>query len=280
MAHMPHDYGDDPPKTAARPWHRLRGWYRSLTAAGRVLVSIMAVAVSGLIIGYGVAAVVVFPSENSGTILTRVPELVGQSSAEARRRIERAGLVFNETAALIHPAAAGTVLAQEPLAGQVASPGSPVEVTVSLGPKRKSVPNVVGLGHEQAQSVLARAGYRSELVWVDADEAVGAVVDTRPAAGAPLEQEAPVRITVSAGMPRVAVPDLVSLSLSQAQRDLERLGLRLGVVGRDSASLAAPGTVLGQSPAAGVVVERATRIKVTVATEPALDAAADTAASR
>lgn len=244
------------------------------------MVSIMAVALSGLVIGYGVAAVAVFPSGNSGTNLTRVPELVGMSSAEARERIEQAGLVFDEAAALDYPAAAGTVLAQEPLAGQVANPGSTVEVTVSLGPKRRSVPNVLGLGHEQAQSVLARAGYRSELVWVDSDEAVGAVVDTRPAAGTPLEREATVRVVASAGLPRVAVPDLVNLSLSKAQRDLERLGLRLGAVGRDSTSLVAPGTVLGQSPAAGVVVDRATRVKVTVASEPASAAAGDTAASR
>lgn len=260
--------------------HGLRRWYRSLTGAGRVLVSIMAVTVSGLIIGYGVAAVVVFPSEDSGTILTRVPELIGQSSAEARQRIERAGLVFNETAALDHPASAGTVLAQEPLAGQVANPGSTVSVTVSLGPKRRLVPNVLGLGYEQAQSVLARAGYGSEVVWVDSEEAVGAVVDTRPAAGTPLEREANVRIVASAGLRRVAVPNLVNLSLSKAQSDLERLGLRLGAVERDSTSLVAPGTVLSQSPAAGAVVERATRVKVTVAREPSSEAADDTAASR
>ncbi len=280
MARMPHDYGDGPPETAVGSLRALRGWYRSLTAAGRVLVAVMAVAATGLIIGYGVAAVAVFPSGNSGTNLTRVPGLVGETTAEARQRIERAGLVFSEAAALSHPAAAGTVLAQEPLAGQVANPGSTVEVTVSLGPKRRSMPNVLGLEHQQAQSILARAGYRSELVWVDADEPVGAVVDTRPTAGTPLEQEATVRIIVSAGLPRVAVPDLVSLSLSEAQSDLERLGLRLGAVGRDSASLAAPGTVLAQSPAAGVVVDRATRIKVTVATEPVSAAEGDTAARR
>jgi serine/threonine-protein kinase len=105
------------------------------------------------------------------------------------------------------------------------------------------------------------------------------VVDTRPSAGTPLEPEATVQIIVSAGLPRVAVPDLVSLSLAEAQKDLERLGLRLGRVSRDSAALAAPGTVLGQSPSPGTVVERATRIRVTVATEPIGDSAADTASS-
>ncbi len=277
---MPHDYSGDPRRGAARPLGGLRGWYRSLTAAGRLIVTIFAVAASGLIIGYGVAAVAVFPSGGVEGDLTRVPDLVGRSADEARQRVERAGLVYNEAAGLEHLAAAGTVLAQEPLAGQVADPGSTVDVTLSQGPRRRPVPNLLGLRHPQAQSVLARAGYRTELVWVDADEDVGAVVDTRPAPGTPLEQEATVAIVVSAGLPRVAVPDLISLSLVEAQRDLERLALRLGTVGRDSASLAAPGTILGQSPAAGTVVERATRIRVTVATDPTADAAGDTAASR
>lgn len=276
---MPRDYGGDPSKGRLPSLGRLRRWYRSLTAAGRVVIAIIAVVASGLVIGYGVAAVAVFPSGGSAGNLTRVPDLVGRSSAEARERVERVGLVYNEAAGLEHPAAAGTVLAQEPLGGQVSDPGSTVDVTVSQGPRRRPVPNLRGLRHEQAQSVLARAGYRSELVWVDADEYVGAVVDTRPSAGTPLEQEATVQIVVSAGLPRVAVPDLVSLSLAEAQKDLERLGLRLGTVGRDSASLAAPGTILGQSPSPGTVVERATRIRVTVATVPTVDAAADTAAS-
>ncbi len=275
---MPHDFSGDPPRGAG-PLVGLRRWFRSLTAAGRVVVAIVAVAASGLVIGYGVAAVAVFPSGDSAGNLTRVPDLVGRSSAEARQRVERAGLIYNEAADLEHPAAAGTVLAQEPLAGQLADPGSTVEVTLSRGPKRRPVPNLLGLKHPQAQLVLARAGYRSEFVWVDSNEDVGAVVDTRPGAGTPLEQEATVKIIVSAGLPRVTVPDLASLSLDEAQRNLERLGLRLGRVGRDSASLAAPGTVLGQSPRAGAVVERAARISVTVATEPTVGAA-DTTASR
>ena len=65
-------------------------------------------------------------------------------------------------------------------------------------------------------------------------------------------------------------------SLAEARETLERIGLRLGAIGQDSASLAAPGTVLAQKPRAGRVVERATRIAVTVAIAPALDEPGDT----
>ncbi len=68
--------------------------------------------------------------------------------------------------------------------------------------------------------------------------------------------------------PRVLVPDVVTRSLPEARAVLERLGLQLGVVVRDSTSLAAPGTVIAQSPDPGVVVDRATGIVVTVAIAP------------
>ena len=56
--------------------------------------------------------------------------------------------------------------------------------------------------------------------------------------------------------------------LELARATLERLGLRLGRVDEDSASLSAPGTVIAQSPAAGREVNRASGVSVTVAITP------------
>jgi serine/threonine-protein kinase len=162
----------------------------------------------------------------------------------------------------------------------MAQPGSAVELVTSLGPKLSPVPEVVGLGHSQAEIALARAGYESELDWVDADADVGQVVDTRPAPGTPLQLPGTVRLFVSAGPRRAPVPNLVTRSLSEARATLERLGLRLGDVRQDSASLAAPGTVLAQTPAAGTIVDRASRVRVTVAKMPQPDQSRDTTAMR
>ncbi len=221
----------------------------------------------GLAAGYLISLIVIFPPQDAGAGLTRVPDVVGQTSDAAREALERAGLVYEESAGFHHPAPESTVVAQEPLAGQLARPGSSVGVALSRGPRLASVPNVVGLRSEQAEVVLQRAGYASELVWVDAAADVGQVVDVEPAPGTPLAAPAEVRLMVSAGPATVRVPSLVTRSLAEAEATLERLGLRLGRVRSDSTSLAAPGTVLAQSPPEGARVARGARVAVTVAAE-------------
>ena len=257
-----------------------QSWQERAVTRGRLPAIVGGVAVSGLLLGYLSAVLLVFPTQTSSVELTRVPEVVRLERAVARERIEAAELVFDEESALYHSSTVGTVIAQEPLAGQMAQPGSAVRVTVSLGPRSSPVPDVVGLNHSQAEVALARAGYESELDWVDAEADVGQVVDTRPAPGTPLRLPGTVRLFVSAGARKVRVPNLVTLSLSGARETLERLGLRLGDVRQDSASLAAPGTVLSQTPSSGTVVDRATRVVVTVATVPELDQPPDTGSSR
>ncbi len=232
-----------------------------LAAAGVTLV--------GLLIGYAVDVVVLFPSAGASTELVRVPELVGMAADEARSAVEETGLGYAADGGLHHPrAAAGRVVAQDPLPEQMARRGTEVSVTLSLGPKERSVPDVVGLDHQQARVALERAGFRPELTWVDSESNVGEVVGTRPAPGTGVELPAEVRLLASAGPPRVEVPDLVTRSLPEARSALERLGLRLGTVARDSSSLAAPGTVIAQSPGPGAVVDRSTRVGVTVAVVP------------
>jgi serine/threonine-protein kinase len=239
-------------------------------------VAFLGVLAGGFLLGYLIAALVVFPAQDAGADLTRVPDVVGLTAKAAREALADAGLAYAEEAGLHHITAVGTVVAQEPLGGQVAIPGTPVGVTLSLGPQLAPIPDVVGLGHGQAEIALARAGYESKLVWVDAEADVGQVVDTRPAPGTPLQLPGTVQLFVSAGTESVRVPDLVTRSLAEARVTLERLGLRLGTTRQDSASLAAPGTVLRQSPRPGTVVERAARVTVTVAKAPALSEPGDT----
>jgi serine/threonine-protein kinase len=276
---MQQDYGEDPAdrEEAGQP---AAGWRAWVSEPRRLLAAVAGIVAFGLLLGYVIAVLFIFPTRSSSTDLTRVPEVVGLTATGAREAIEQTGLTPEEEAGLYHSSAVGTVVAQEPLGGQMAPPGSAVKLVTSLGPKLSPVPDVVGLGHSQAEIVLARAGYESELDWVDADADVGQVVDTRPAPGTPLQLPGNVRLFVSAGPRRAPVPNLVTRSLSEARATLERLGLRLGDVRQDSASLAAPGTVLAQSPAAGIVVDRATRVRVTVAKTPQLDQPRDTTVRR
>lgn len=260
-------YGEEPaePQETGPFW----GWRAWVAKPRSFLASMGVVIAAGLVVGYVLAALVFFPSQGSPVVMTEVPQLVGRDGRAASRSLERLGLTYLEGAAIHHPEVLpGSVVAQDPLAGQMVQPGATVRVTLSLGRKQRPVPDVLGLSQHQAETALQRAGFRTELALVDAEADVGEVVATEPEPGTPLRLPSTVRLLVSAGPPRVLVPDVVTRSLPEARAVLERLGLQLGVVVRDSTSLAAPGTVIAQSPDPGVVVDRATGIVVTVAIAP------------
>lgn len=226
----------------------------------------------GFGIGYLVTLLVLLPAQGDATDLVQVPELVGRTAESARELLSRRGLEYAEATSLYHPEApAGVVVAQNLLPGQVARPGAQVRVTLSLGPRQRQVPDVGGLSRRQAEIVLERAGFRADVTFVDADANVGEVISTDPTAGTEVRLPGSVRLLVSAGPPRVEIPDLVTRSLPEAQSTLERLGLRVGQISRDWASQAAAGTVIGQSPGPGSVVDRGTSVSLTVAVVPPVE---------
>lgn len=239
-----------------------------MSSPWRAFVLAVGVALAGLCVGYVITAIFLLPSGGIAGELADVPTLVGESRAEARERVERAGLVYEETSGLPHPEPAGTVIAQEPLPGQVTEPGTAVRVTLSLGPRRRTVPDVVGLGQEQARAALTGEGFKTDLVWSDARADVGEVIGLEPEPGTVVTLPATIRVVASAGARRVRVPDLVDASLTEARATLARLGLEVGEVRRDHSAMTGPNTVIAQSPPAGTEVERGASVAVTVAEEP------------
>ncbi len=71
--------------------------------------------------------------------------------------------------------------------------------------------------------------------------------------------------TPTSALPMVTVPNVVGLSLNDAQRLAESVGLRVEVIGQQESAEARPGAVLEQVPAAGVQVPQETVINLVIA---------------
>jgi serine/threonine-protein kinase len=218
------------------------------------------------VLGYVVAALFIFPAP----ILAHrrvVPRVLGLPYAEAQSQITTAGLRVENSGAEPHPTApAGTVVWQDPPPG-VAVTGNPrVSLVTSSGPAKVPVPDVAQLDSALATSMLTAAGLTvSQVEAVQAAVPPGIAMLTRPAAGTPLAPGAGVTLVVSRGAPTIAVPDLLGLSQIDARTRLETEGLSLGSVTRRHTGDAAPGTVIGQKPAAGTLASPATLVDIIVA---------------
>jgi beta-lactam-binding protein with PASTA domain len=222
----------------------------------RLALATVALAFVGALAGYLFATRALFPAPAPPSDLRTVPDLTGLSSEEARVRIAESDLLSGDVDFVHHPRVdSGRIIAQAPLPDQLAQPEGRVSVTVSLGPERSLVPEVVGLRREWAVNVLEATGFVVQADSTESREPRGVVVEVEPEAGSDLPIPGDVRITVSTGPAMVSMPAVVGLTQEEAADTLRALGLALEEVeevfrfGRDQ------GVVVQQTPPADSVVE-------------------------
>jgi serine/threonine-protein kinase len=183
-----------------------------------------------------------------------VPSLVGLSEADARANAKTANLSLFVAARESAKDKVGTVLRQSIPSGQRVPAEHPINVVLSLGLTK--VPSVTGVSVADATSRLAASGYKLEVSEKVPSPTVadGAVVDQSPAAESELEAGGVVKVRVSGGSPEVAAPKLVGLSVQNAQKEIEKLGLK-PVVRWVSLAETQAFIVLSQKPPAGEKVK-------------------------
>jgi len=208
---------------------------------------------------------VVFPAPPPPGDLFEVPDLRGLGLASVNERLAGAGLDLGGIDSLQHPTvAAGLVLGQSPLPGQVASPESPVWITVSAGPQTRSVPDVEGLQEARARVVLETSGFVVDSRTAEADIARGRVISVSPPPDSVVALPAQVTIVVSAGPPVVPMPFVLGMEQAEAEIMLDSLGLVVADVeevfrfGRDQ------GVVVEQEPAAETELQRGSSVRLKV----------------
>jgi len=233
---------------------------------GRTLVfAVAGLAVAGWFVGYVISTRVVFPAPPPPGDLFEVPDLRGLGTASASERLAGVGLDLGPVDSLQHPSvAAGLVLGQSPLPGQLASPETPIRVTVSTGPQMRAVPDVVALEQERARVVLETSGFVVNLDTAESEEPRGRVIEVTPPPESVVALPAQVRVLVSTGPPVVPMPLVLGLEQAEAEAMLDSLGLVVSEVeevfrfGRDQ------GIVVEQEPAADTELQRGSAVRLKV----------------
>jgi beta-lactam-binding protein with PASTA domain len=187
--------------------------------------------------------------------LVKVPNVVGQTQADAKATLEAAGLKVGEvTEKESTSVAPGVVSKQSPDAGSNVDGGSAVTLEVGAAPQvpQVKVPKVTGLTESDAAIELARVGLAVGDVQYVSDPVVAAghVKSQDPAQGASLPAGSKVALVVSEGTQTGTVPNVVGLTEADATGALEAGGFAVKVSRVASADVE-PGLVASQAPAAG-----------------------------
>jgi beta-lactam-binding protein with PASTA domain len=128
----------------------------------------------------------------------KVPDVVGQTEAEAVSAIEEVGLTAKVAEEPDAEIAAGLVIETNPAGGTEVAPDTLVTVTVSSGPGDTTVPDFTGMTTGEAETAAAEAGLEIDVI-VDPDDPDedGIVVDQEPEAGTVVEIGSEVKVLLS-----------------------------------------------------------------------------------
>jgi beta-lactam-binding protein with PASTA domain len=200
---------------------------------------------------------------SSGQPRFDVPKVVGGGLVGARSQLATVGMQVGQIQRRYSNQPSGDIVGQQPATGALAW-GSRIDLVISKGPRPTSVPDVTGLSTATATKKLKKAGFSVIKVKQFSDSIPkGSIIGTAPSSGAMVPAGSAINVMVSEG-PRykqLTLPDVRTLGIGTARRQLEKLGLLVQVV----QSCGGNGTVVQETdPIPGSIVRQHTRVALFV----------------
>ncbi|MFC7867868.1 Stk1 family PASTA domain-containing Ser/Thr kinase [Streptomyces murinus] len=206
---------------------------------------------------------------NSGQF-TKVPPLLTKTEAQARDRLQDAGLHIGKVQrAYDDTVERGTVISTDPAPGARIRDHDAVTLTVSLGPETVKVPDLAGLPLAEARHKLKSAGLEPGMVGREFSDDVdaGAVISTAPASGTERHAGSAIALTVSKGSP-IDVPDVTGDDPADARQELTSAGLKVKIASEQVNSEYDKGKVARQSPGDGKQAAAGDTVTLTLSKGP------------
>lgn len=184
---------------------------------------------------------------------TTVPRVTGQQYTQAQSALQTAHLTAKRVDAFDETIPKGVVMSTDPGAGTELRRSQDVTVTVSKGPERYAVPQVVGASANEATARITA----EKLVVGDTKQAfdetvaAGLVISVDPKEGTALKRGTKVTITVSKGRQPIEVTDFTGKPADDAVKDLTGKGLEVDATQQKNDDTVPKGSVISQTPSSG-----------------------------
>jgi len=212
---------------------------------------------------------VIMPSYVQRGKTTRVPDVIGLSLGEARKKLMEAGLEPKEAEYKTDKRyKIGTVTMQNPNADSEVKLGRGIYLTISGGEERVIVPNLKGKSVREAAFNLERCGLKLGALSYEPSEDIFANTIIRQVTPPNTKVPSGSRIDIIVSQGRTTdtrlVPDVSSKTLAEAEKLLIDAGFRTGKITYQVNLDFLPSTVLEQSPRANEPMQLGTAIDLIV----------------
>jgi serine/threonine-protein kinase len=199
-----------------------------------------------------------------------VPSTVGGSYEEAVGSFTPLGL----TAVILEKRfdeeiAKGKIIESVPPGGGKVDAGGSVELIISKGPERYTIPTITGLTPEAAQVAITKfpliVGTITEVY--NSEIPKGFVISTSPTSGSSVKRDTPVNLIVSKGIEQVALASYVGKSGEQALNELTEAGFDVES-GYAFSETTPELAVVSQNPAGGATANKGSKVSILISKGP------------
>lgn len=231
------------------------------------VLKILLIILACILIFVGTMAATIFISKANRPKEVQIPDLVGKTIEQVEQLVQEAGLKYEVTEETYSKTVAeGLVISQDPKykANYTVLEDSTVKVVISKGIELATVPKVAGEKKDSAVTMLENAGLKPEIVEEHNDNIeAGIVIRQEPEANEEVAKDSNVKIFVSLGTDKIAVPSVVGKTEADAKTEIENAGLKVNVKYEEN-SAKSNGVVLKQEAEAGSMVAKDTAITIYV----------------
>ena len=191
--------------------------------------------------------------------------VVGKSEADATKSLETAGFDVTPVREKNDTVPEGIVVSVDPPEGTTVKvdKGKRGSATlhVSSGADTVKMPGVVGQQKDDAERFLKSQGFTGEIQEIpepsdDPNVQPGEVTKQDPIEGADVAKNVPIKLTVSSGKPKVAIPDVQKKSVAEAASILGQAGLNASKTTSEPSDTVPKDQVIRTDPAAGTQVDK------------------------
>ncbi|MFF4822043.1 Stk1 family PASTA domain-containing Ser/Thr kinase [Streptomyces sp. NPDC001312] len=189
--------------------------------------STILLAVAGVLVLIGAIFIgmYAFGGKGANNDMVRVPNFVGHTRAEAVEMARNSSVEVAFTQDTCEDQPKGKVCSQDPKDGEVKK-GDTVDLVLSTGAPKETVPDVRGVTFDKAKSQLVEKGFKVDKQTQESDQTPDVVISQDPAGDTEKEKGSTITLTVAKPAEKATVPNIVGATCDEAQQQLQGSNLK------------------------------------------------------
>ncbi|MFG2553741.1 Stk1 family PASTA domain-containing Ser/Thr kinase [Streptomyces sp. NPDC048581] len=219
---------------------------KSNTSTILLVVAAVLVLVGAVLIGKWV-----FDSDGVANDTVPVPNFRGLTLSEAEKQATNSDLTLTPTKKPCENQSTGKICSQDPEFGNKVKKGTNINVVVSTGAPKVSVPDVEGQQFDKAKADLEDKGFKVEKKTEESERTAGVVINQDPEGGTEQEKNSTITLTVAREAEKSTVPDVLGKTCDEATAQMTANDLVGSCTEVETQDPNQVGKVISTSPQAG-----------------------------